>query len=54
MRLTPPNNHPIARRNSPVERSIRKDVTEVAKEEKATPARIKFVVGTVPPIFAKT
>ena len=47
-----PSSQPIARRTSPVERSIRNVVMDVANEETATPAKIRFVVGTVRPIWA--
>ena len=49
----PPSNQEKARRSSPVERYIRNDVMAVAKELKATPARIRLVVGTVFPIRAR-
>src|SRR6185503_3455764 len=52
-RLTPPNSQLIARRISPEDRNRRNDIKEVAKEETATPARIKFVMGVVCPMRAR-
>jgi hypothetical protein len=45
--VPPPNSHPMARRSSVFERNIKKDVSDVANELIATPARISVVVGTV-------
>ena len=53
LRLTPPSSQLIAWRSSPVDRSIRYEVNDVAKDETATPAKIKLVTGTLPPTRAK-
>ncbi len=51
--LAPPSRYPSARRTSFVERIIRKDVSAVANEENATPARMRLVVGTTCPTLAR-
>lgn len=51
--VPPPINQEIARCSSPLERSIRNEVSEVAKELTATPARIMVVAGRVLPIRAR-